>query len=857
MNFWRESDIDNLTAIGRRALVASLASILLASAWQPAAGDALQDYARQCDQAIGVTVPDFDCDAGTEVPAQGMVFSGNQPGVTCNQPNRLNQRCDPGSKFQVLTSNPNAYVVAHCRKEGGDAGMYGDIAVIQYSRKNGATCFYQALGNQDHGNMPGGSSAPSAPAKPVKAPSSGEVPKTFWLPPATTAGIGCGGCHDNGPFIRSPYINGVTDANKLPGSDDEGFNSNQPYAFIGSDFSTWKAYQVEVALNECNDCHRLGVNNVRAGEGTALDFAIRATSASEVSKNPPSAASPIWMPPHPVQTAFDPSHAASAQAIHDCAAQFDPNNPGNLPNTDACRIALFAQAYSPSAGPTGQPGGPPVVASVSPFSGQCNNANNITINGSNFSGTTSVVASGDNWSIPLQNVSVSPNQITATVPATPSVGLYEIVVTTPIGTSSQPVLSTRTDLFSVTPTVTGISPSDGPVAGHTAVTITGTCFDFPGLNQNRVKVFFGGSEAGKGFDQCASASKCVVYSPPATWTAVVNVVVSVDGAASAVNDNANFTYTGPYIASLQPNHGPKTGGTSVEISGGGFPPYTWTGNNLPVSFGAADVSGLCLGSTVAATSSCSVVTPPVANAGPVQVIAAAFGATSAPSAASVFTFDEFPALTQFRGPDSTFDGAVVSLNGNAPPGGAAVSISSSDATVVRSQQPIVTVAAGKQGAEVPLIQSPSAVAKQVTLTATYQGSSASAVVSVPASPALAVRAPTHMGVNQAAAVEVVLNAPAPAGGANIALSSSDPAAIAVPASNSVTIPAGDYTAKFQITNLYGGARKWVKLSATYSGASASSSIWVPYTVPVCHVKKCPKGSYWIDEKCACVHGLPM
>ena len=24
--------------------------------------------------------------------------------------------------------------------------MYGDIAVIQYSRKNGATCFYQALG---------------------------------------------------------------------------------------------------------------------------------------------------------------------------------------------------------------------------------------------------------------------------------------------------------------------------------------------------------------------------------------------------------------------------------------------------------------------------------------------------------------------------------------------------------------------------------------------------------------------------------------------------------------------------------------------------------------------------------------
>jgi hypothetical protein len=318
----------------------------------PAKADELQDFAAQCDAAVGTTVPDFDCDAGTEVPGQGNVFSGNQPGATCDEPNRLNKQCDPGSRFQVLVNSDSAYIVAHCRKEGGDQGMYGDIAVIQYGRKNGATCFYQALrdGSQSHGNMPGGSSAPGADSLPVKAPSNGQA-GTLWIAPTAAASIGCGGCHDNGPFIRSPYLNGVTGPNMLPGSDDDTFNSTEPYAFVGAAFQNWKAYSVEVG-NECNSCHRLGVSNIpvpdMAEKGTAMDFAIRATSDHEDSKNPTSSASPIWMERDPPQAQFDQQHADWAQAIHDCAAQFDPSNPTNLPDTDACRITLFAQAFVPS-----------------------------------------------------------------------------------------------------------------------------------------------------------------------------------------------------------------------------------------------------------------------------------------------------------------------------------------------------------------------------------------------------------------------------------------------------------------------------------------------------------------------------
>jgi hypothetical protein len=325
---------------GKLAISLLIPRILLVGA--DARADALQDYARQCDDAIGVTVPDFDCDAGTEVPGQGSVFNGN---ATCDQPNRLNRQCDPGSRFQVLTRSESAYVVAHCRKENGETGKYGDIAVIQYSRIRGATCFYQALGNQSHGNLSGGSQDPTVPMgeMPVKAPSKGQSAGPPWLSPSGTASIGCGGCHDNGPLIRSPYLNQVTGPNALPGSDDISFNSNQPYAFVGQDFASWKAYKVVVSGNQCISCHRLGVNNVRSGLGTALDFAIRATAASEVSKNPTSPASPIWMPPFPVQVTFNQAHANSAKVIHDCAQRLGESP---LPNSPECCITQFAGSFS-------------------------------------------------------------------------------------------------------------------------------------------------------------------------------------------------------------------------------------------------------------------------------------------------------------------------------------------------------------------------------------------------------------------------------------------------------------------------------------------------------------------------------
>src|SRR3954463_2367820 len=85
--------------------------------------DSLEAYSQKCNQATGTTVPDFVCDSGTEVPVTNFIDG------KCDRPNRLNQVCDPGSKFQVLTNTADAAVVAHCRKKNNAAGQFGDIAV--------------------------------------------------------------------------------------------------------------------------------------------------------------------------------------------------------------------------------------------------------------------------------------------------------------------------------------------------------------------------------------------------------------------------------------------------------------------------------------------------------------------------------------------------------------------------------------------------------------------------------------------------------------------------------------------------------------------------------------------------------
>src|SRR5262249_43523903 len=119
--------------------------------------DTLAEYAQKCQDATGIAIPSFSCSAGTDVPGQGVIPATSPNATHCDEPNVLNRECDPGSRFEVRPGgNADAVAVAHCRKVGLPiaGNLYNDIAIIQYNKKNGAMCFYQALTNLPGDNIP-------------------------------------------------------------------------------------------------------------------------------------------------------------------------------------------------------------------------------------------------------------------------------------------------------------------------------------------------------------------------------------------------------------------------------------------------------------------------------------------------------------------------------------------------------------------------------------------------------------------------------------------------------------------------------------------------------------------------------
>ena len=113
------------------------------------------------------------------------------------------------------------------------------------------------------------------------------------------------------------------------------------------------------------------------------------------------------------------------------------------------------------------------------------------------------------------------------------------------------------------PTVTGVSPNQGPYSGGTSVTITGT--NFAGVSA----VDFGPGNPVDTYT-ITSPTTIIATSPPGTGT--VDVTVTAPGGTSATNPGDQFNYISgpPTVTSVSPNSGPVTGGTVVTITGTNF-----------------------------------------------------------------------------------------------------------------------------------------------------------------------------------------------------------------------------------------------------------------------------------------------
>ncbi len=108
------------------------------------------------------------------------------------------------------------------------------------------------------------------------------------------------------------------------------------------------------------------------------------------------------------------------------------------------------------------------------------------------------------------------------------------------------------------PTISGISPKEGPAPGGTPVTITGANLS------GATAVHFG--KSGAKIDKSISATEIKVTSPAGSGT--VDVTVTTPRGTSAKTSADRYTYLGrPTVTRLAPNNGVPGGGTVVTITG--------------------------------------------------------------------------------------------------------------------------------------------------------------------------------------------------------------------------------------------------------------------------------------------------
>ncbi|MFF7233174.1 IPT/TIG domain-containing protein [Streptomyces sioyaensis] len=209
---------------------------------------------------------------------------------------------------------------------------------------------------------------------------------------------------------------------------------------------------------------------------------------------------------------------------------------------------------------------PPTVTSVSPTSGSAAGGTSVTVTGTGFTGATAVRFGATQATSFTVN---SDTQITAVTPQ--GTGTVQVTVTTSAGTSNQFVTYGYTTIAA--PVLSALSPSSGPAAGGTVVTLSGSGFTgATAVRFGAVPVSF----------TVVSSTQIAATAPAGSGTAQVTVT-----APGGTSNGVAYTYTSasvPVLSSLNPSSGPAAGGTVVTLTGSGFTGAT------AVQFGTATAS---------------------------------------------------------------------------------------------------------------------------------------------------------------------------------------------------------------------------------------------------------------------------
>ncbi len=207
---------------------------------------------------------------------------------------------------------------------------------------------------------------------------------------------------------------------------------------------------------------------------------------------------------------------------------------------------------------------PPTITRVSPASGATEGGTEVTIEGMGFEPGLTVLFGNRSADVTTQ----TPTSMTVFAPAAVA-GTVAVTVINPDGGSA-----TRADAFTYLttttpisePAIASVSPANGPTAGGTSVTISGSDF------RSGAIVRFGASLATV-LD--VADQVMTVRTPAGTAGAVTMTVTNPDGGAAT--STSAFTYVSvaepvsePTIMAVTPGSGPTTGNTTVTIGGAAF-----------------------------------------------------------------------------------------------------------------------------------------------------------------------------------------------------------------------------------------------------------------------------------------------
>ena len=173
----------------------------------------------------------------------------------------------------------------------------------------------------------------------------------------------------------------------------------------------------------------------------------------------------------------------------------------------------------------------PTVDAIDPSSGPIGGGTTVTITGTGFLDGATVTIKGVSASV--EKVDASGKTITATTGAVGTAGVGSIVVTNPGGLAS--TLSEGFTYLAPAPTVTSVTPTTGPLAGGTAITITGTGFT------TGATVTLGGTAATA--VTVTSATTITATTPARTAGAVTLTVTNPDTQSASLT--TAFTYLAP------------------------------------------------------------------------------------------------------------------------------------------------------------------------------------------------------------------------------------------------------------------------------------------------------------------------